>query len=97
MIQFFIVAWALTMVQIPLKNYLLFTKILPALRRVHGHADWKVWPVEELAQVDEYISILEMTQSKPWYYYYLKTERLRGVLFIIVFVLFIVYVCICPF
>ena len=87
MIQFFIVAWALIMVQIPLNHYLLFTKILPTLRRVHGHADWKVWPLEELAQVDEYISILEKTESRPWFYYYLKTERLRVALFIIVFVL----------
>jgi hypothetical protein len=68
MLQFFVGAFVLYCVLGMLNIYLYLTKVLPALRRKYGHADWKVWSVELLCQVDEYISILDMAKSNPWFY-----------------------------
>ena len=75
-----------------LNIYLYLTKVLPALRRKYGHADWKVWSVELLCQVDEYIPILDMAKSNPWFYYYLKKARWTWAYSLMVFVFFMVYI-----
>jgi hypothetical protein len=92
MLYFFLAMWVLGLASTILGQYLYLTKALPALRRKRGHAEWVIWPSERFAQIDEYVSILETTQSRPWFYTCLKMERWVARFFYIVFGFFLAYV-----
>jgi hypothetical protein len=92
MLQFFIAAWVLLVIDVVMGSCLYIFKILPALRAKNGQAGWEVWPSDQMRQWSEYLSMHEMAQPKPWFYSYVKCHRWVNRLEFSVFVFFIVYV-----